>query len=108
MSASSLNNKRNPTGFSVGHLTLSGSRFVILSLVTLLTALTIGAFSFVAQPGDSLTKILISSQSITILALLVWAWFVRTGVKNSRIQFICLMAFVAGQVARLYSPFFAG
>lgn len=114
MPASNGNAKHNPMGFSVGHFTFTGLRFIVLCLVTLIAVMTLGSFSFVAVHGDSLAKILISSQSITSIALVGWAWFVRTGIKNSPIEGklrlidICLMAFIAGNVARLFSPLLVG
>ena len=102
--------KQPPMGFSVWHFTFPGVRFIIVSLVLLAVAMTIGSFSIVAVPGDSLARILISSQCITIIVLVAWAWFVRTGFKHSplhgklRLIDICLMAFIAGQIARLLSP----
>lgn len=114
MPAFNGDDKRNSMGYSVGPFSFSGLRFLIQSLVMLITAMTIGSFSFVAQRGDSAGQILISSQSITVVALVGWAWFVRTGIKNSPIQDklrlidICLMALIAGHVVHLTTQFFAG
>lgn len=114
MPASNGSTKQRPMGYSVGHFTFTGLRFIIMSLVTLIAAMTIGSFSFVAERGDSLGRILISSQCIMILALLGWVWFVRTGIKNSplheklRLVDICMMAFIAVQVGRQITPLLAG
>jgi hypothetical protein len=114
MPASNGNTKQSPMGYSVGHFTFTGLRFIIMSFVTLIAAMTIGSFSFVAERGDSLARILISGQSITILALVAWAWFVRTGIKNSLLQEklwlidTCLIAFIVVQVGRLLTTILAG
>lgn len=91
--------------FRVGPLSLSGLKFSIYSVLTLIIALTAGSFSSPALHGDSLGKMLISSQGITIILLALWATFVREGLKNSplakkpHVIGMCVLVFAAGQIA---------